>query len=466
MDLGSFITDLAAIVGPRHVLSEAGDLAPYQTAARYGGGRALAVVRPDSAEQVAAILRLCHLHKVRLVPQGANTGLVGASVPDGSGEQLVLSLSRLTGLFDLDVANRAVTVGAGWDLDRLNEKLAPHGLWFPIDISASPSVGGMISTNAGGSRVLRYGDARRNVLSLQVVLPDGSIAGDLKGLRKNSTGLDFKQLFIGTGGSFGIVTAAVLDLQPLPKQTVTALVVPRDLDAIGPIQALLDGQAGEFLSAFESMSGPALKAALHHRPQLRNPFGGPPPEETLLVELMSTTGADQLDLEALLLAVLEQGYESGLIADAIPGPPAELWALRHAISEGLRGLGRVIGLDISLARGKMSAFRAEATEWVRANHPGLLICGFGHRGDGGDHFNLVIPKEVDADYPPDRVDGVRRGIYDLLVGRYEGSYSGEHGVGPVNLAHHQIHADPAQQALARLLQNHLDGDGLLGRVRW
>ncbi len=459
--------DLAAIVGHRHVLTDAADMGPFVQAARYSGGRARLVVLPADAEQVSAVLRLCRERGVPVVPQGANTGLVGASTPDAGGRQVVLSLKRLTGLFDLDRANRAVAVGAGWDLDSLNQRLEPHGLFFPVDISSAPSVGGMIATNAGGSRVLRYGDMRRNVLALQAVLPDGTVVGDLRGLRKNSTGLDLKQLFIGTGGSFGIVTAALLDLALLPRQVTTALVVPRDEEAVNDLMALVEARAGEFLSAFESMSGPALSAALHHRPQLRNPFTGAVPEETILVELMSATARDTgLDLEALLLSVLEEGYEAGIISDAIPGPAAELWALRHAISEGLRGLGRVIGLDVSVSRGRMSAFRAAASAWVRAHFPELLICGFGHRGDGGDHFNLVIPRDQDTAYPPERVAAVREGVYRLLVEEFQGSYSAEHGIGPVNLSHHQRFADPAQQAMARLLQSHLDPDGLLGRVRW
>ncbi|MFV3074440.1 FAD-binding oxidoreductase [Niveispirillum fermenti] len=467
--LAPSLTDgLAAIVGARHVLADPADMAPYVSAARYGGGRARLVVAPADAAQLSAVLRLCQARGVPTVPQGANTGLVGASTPDGSGAQVVLSLRRLTGTFDLDLDNRAVTVGAGWDLDSLNQRLEPHGLWFPVDISASPSVGGMIATNAGGSRVLRYGDMRRNVLSLEAVLADGRIVGDRRGLRKNSTGLDLKQLFIGTGGSFGIVATAVLDLQPLPRQMATALVVPADTGAINGLLALLERRAGEYLSAFESMSGPALAAALHHRPQLRNPFGGGPvPAETILVELMSATEPGTgLDLDALLLSILEQGYGDGVIADAIPGPPADLWALRHAISEGLRGLGRVIGLDISVARGRMSAFRAAASDWVHQHHPDLLVCGFGHRGDGGDHFNLVIPRAVDADWPADRVEAVRHGLYRLLVDGFDGSYSAEHGIGPVNLSFHRTFADPVQQSLARLLQDHLDPAGLLGRVRW
>lgn len=460
-------TALVAIVGPRHVLADHDDMAPYASGSRYGGGRAGLVVRPSDTAQVAAILRHCHAEGVVIVPQGANTGLVGASVPDAGGQQVVLSLKRLTEPFQLDATNRSVTVGAGVELDCLNERLAPHGLWFPLDISASPSVGGMIATNAGGSRVLRYGDVRRNVLAVQAVLPDGTIAGDLRALRKNSAGLDLKQIFIGTGGSLGIVTAAVLDLQPLPRQSATALVVPRDGEAIDALIALFEARAGEFLSAFESMSGPALSAALHHRPQLRNPFSGPPPDETILVELMSATDTvTGLDVEALLLTTLEQGYEAGIIADAIPGPPADLWTLRHSISEGLRGLGRVIGLDISLPRRQMTAFRAAASAWVRNHYPDLLICNFGHRGDGGDHFNLVIPKDHVAAFPAKNVTAIRAALYHLLVQDFGGSYSAEHGIGPINLPFHHQFADPAQQFISRLIQQRLDPGGLLGRVRW
>jgi FAD/FMN-containing dehydrogenase len=276
---------LAAMLGPGAVLTDPADLEKYETGWRYGKGRALLVVRPASTAQVSQVLAFCRERGLRVLPQGANTGLVGASVPDPGGRMVVLSLERLNHRLALDELDRTVTVDAGVLLSALNEALAEHGLTFPVDLPADPQIGGMIAANTGGARLLRYGDVRRNLLGLEVVLADGRVVDALTALRKNNTGLDFKQLFTGTSGVFGVITGAVLQVTPLPRQRAAALVgVQHGPAALGLLQALEHGLS-ELLAAFEVMSRASLEPVFGGRAQLRNPFGATLAPYTVLVEL-------------------------------------------------------------------------------------------------------------------------------------------------------------------------------------
>jgi len=277
--------ELSALLGPGAVLSDPSDLEKYETGWRYGKGKALLMARPASTGEVVATLAFCRRHGLRVLAQGANTGLVGASVPDSSGRMVVLSLERLNKRLQVDVLDRTVTVDAGVLLSTLNEALAEHGLTFPVDLPADPQIGGMIAANTGGARLLRYGDVRRNLLGLEVVLADGRVVDALTALRKNNTGLDFKQLFTGTSGVFGIITGAVLQLAPLPRQRATALVGLQDgRAALNSLQAL-EHSLSELLAAYEVMSANALGPVFEGPAPLRNPFGAPLAPYPVLVEL-------------------------------------------------------------------------------------------------------------------------------------------------------------------------------------
>ena len=462
------IRDLGAIVGDGAVLQSSAETEKYERGYRYGSGRALAIVRPAAVAELATVVRYCFAHDLKIVPQGANTGLVGASTPDDSGGQLLVSLDRLRGMEAFDVHNRTASARAGTRLSELNREVGQHELFYPIDLGSDPTLGGMVATNTGGSRLVRYGDVQRNLLGLEVVLADAdaTVLTDLTGLRKDNSGVDLKQLFVGTSGSFGIITRVQVELHRLPRQTAVALVVPTSHAAVPELLAMFEAEAGDLLAAFEGMSANAMAAAFEHNRRLRNPFSSAElPAYALLVELSSTLSPAHLDLSELLTQLLGRfmGGPDPLVKDACFGRPEDFWAIRHSISDGLRRAGAVIGFDISVPRSRLPALRADLVGALTAQYPQLRICDFGHCGDGGDHFNLVWPSSA-GPYDAVAVDAVRQLIYDRVVRGYGGSFSAEHGVGPHNILYYKRYASPADRMLAGRLKHLCDPKGLLGTV--
>ncbi|HVW70918.1 MAG TPA: FAD-binding oxidoreductase [Steroidobacteraceae bacterium] len=462
------LRDLSAIVGEGAILHSPADTEQYERGYRYGAGHALAIARPATVAELAGLVRYCFAHDLKIVPQGANTGLVGSSTPDASGGQLVVSLDRLRGVETIDVHNRTAIVRAGTRLSELNRAAGLYDLSFPIDLGSDPSLGGMVATNTGGSRLVRYGDVQRNLLGLEVVLADAdaTILTDLTGLRKDNSGVDSKQLFVGTGGSFGIIARVQVELHRIPRQSAVALIEPTSHAAIPALVALLESEAGEFLAAFEGMSANAMEAAFAHNGRLRNPFAGEVlPPYAVLVELASTVGAEYLDLSELLTQLLAKAMEGGepLVKDARFGPSEELWAIRHSISDGVRALGAIVAFDISVPRSQLPALRADLIGLLTEAYPQLRICDFGHCGDGGDHFNLVWPSGA-GPYDAPVVGRVRELIYDRVVRGYGGSFSAEHGVGPHNATYYKRYASAAERQLAGRLKQLCDPKGILGTV--
>lgn len=463
---GSLDTDLRRLLGDDAVLTAPEDLVRYEEGWRYGKGRALLAVRPSTAAQVAATLAVCRAAGVQVVPQGANTGLVGASTPDGSGRMAVLSLERLNRRLEIDPVNRTAKVDGGVLLSTLNEALAPHGLMFPIDLGADPTIGGMIATNTGGTRLLKYGDVRHNLLGIEVALADGTLIEDLNQLRKNNTGLDLKQLFVGTSGVFGVITGAVVQVVPVPAQRATALVGCASGEAALALLRNLERDLADVFTAFEVISADALIPVFVHHEGLRNPYGATrPPAYTALVELASTLPAAALDLPGLLEerlgAFLETGAGEG-ITDIFMGRVEDLWAIRHHISEGLRQEGRVLAFDISVPRSRMAAFTEAARTLLAAEYPFVRCCDFGHWGDGGTHLNLVW-SEPDAPRPAaDLVPELQSRIYDLAVKEFAGSYSAEHGVGPHNQRFYEAYTPIPVRALSGAIKSHLDPLRIMG----
>lgn len=433
------LEQLRALVDDSGLLTDEADKRPYEIGARYDEGKAAFVVRPRTTEEVSRVLSFCVKNRMPIVPQAGNTGLVRGSTPDGSGSQGVLSLDRLTGGFDLDRVNRSVRVGAGMRLSDLNARLEDDGLFFPIDLGADPRLGGMMATNTGGSRFLRYGDVRRNTLGLVVVLADeaGTILDLSTPLRKNNTGVDWKQLFIGTSGTFGVITECVLNVEPLPRQSATALLVPSSDNKIPALLTAMEDALGHDLSAFEGMSGNAMRAAFNHVPSLRNPFSaGEVPAFAILAEISRTNSprVGEQSLDALLETVLAEIWEApdAPLADALVGPPSEIWALRHAISEGVQRAGRLISFDLSFRRGDLMRFLAHMKAELPKRFPQIAICDFGHIGDGGVHFNLIVERNdarlADAAFE----DALRDWVVSVCVEDFQGSYSAEHAIGRKN----------------------------------
>lgn len=461
-----FIEDARSCVGEPHVLHNPKDMEPYVLAARYGRGQALAVLRPSTTDEVSQLIKLAKTHHVRLIPQGSNTSLTLSATPQDERHDAVLSSLRLKEVFELDVLERTLRVSSGYRLSEINERLSQHGLWFPIDLSADPTVGGMLAANTGGTRLVRYGDVRHNTLGLSVVLaePAGEVLKWPNALAKNNTGIDGKQLFIGTSGAFGMITEVTLRVHPLPTQYAVALIAPTSEEAVMHLLQAISTRFHDVLSAFEGMSRHAVELALAHVPNLRAPFQQGLPEYMLLVELSSTLSRDMLSLSDAFESFLADHFGEW-IEDAIVGADESLWALRHSLSEGLRARGQVIGFDIALKRIDFSRFRAEARSLLEKQFPQVEIADFGHVGDGGMHFNLVWPKEL-GPLPEDIKNAIREAMYDLVVHRFQGSFSAEHGIGPYLQEQYDRYTPPEIKAFATRLEEAFNPKHLLSVTRF
>lgn len=429
-DNGAFRDLVAAGQG---IVTDPRDLLAYETGARHDKGHAAVVLRPENTKETSAVLARCADQGIAVIPQSGNTGLVSGSTPDASGKQIVLSLDRMNTLFDLNLRNRSVRVGAGMRLSDLNARLAPHGLFFPVDLGADPMIGGMLSTNTGGCRFLRYGDVRANTLGMTVALADaeGTVLTCGGSLRKNNVGVDWKHVFIGTSGAFGVITEAILNLEPVPRQSATAILVPSSLERTPEILFRLERMLGPRLSAFEGMSGNAVRHALDHASSLRNPFpGGAVPDFMVMVEASQSweRRAGELSLDDVLEHCLADIWEddTGLLSDGFLGRPEEIWALRHGVSEGVKAAGYLYAFDLSFDRGVLCEFLTFMRQDLAERFPDLECCDFGHFGDGGVHFNLVRTEGHGGD---DYEARLRRHVFDVCVLQFGGSFSAEHGIG-------------------------------------
>lgn len=454
--------ELASLVGAAHVVTDPDVVAPYNDDGRTGAGQAKYVVRPGSVKAVSALVRWAAARGIRLIPQGRRSGLVGAGLGSGK-DDVIVSLERLTAAPVIDRANRTARVEAGVALSTLNAAAAERGLTFPIDLAADPAVGGMIASNTGGARLLRYGDVRRNLLSLDMVRSDadGTVVTLGRPVWKDSGGLDLKQLAIGGSGSTGFVTAATLALHPLPTTRITALIA---LDSISPaidLLLMMESAFGALLTAFEGISELALQAALKHSHHLVDPFAGKRPRYVVLVELSAGAMFTADVLEELLGKLLVP-----LIGDTIRDVKIDrgnrLWAIRHAVPDGLRAAGRVTACDIAVPRGAVPDFRRLAIKRIAAISERLVLHDFGHIGDGGVHANMVW---AHGGPPFDRpaAEAARAAVLATAVEDFGGSFSAEHGVGPANIAAYARFIPASQRALAGSIQR-LMAPIAMGRV--
>lgn len=465
-DTAVLIGSLRAILDAGQVLTDAEDLPTYRSDGRgAAGGVPIAVARPSSTRQVSELMRVAARNGVRIIVQGGRTGLAGAGLASEGAGDLIVSLDRLSRHIEIDPVNRTATVDAGVRLSALNALAAEHGLYFPIDLGADPSIGGMIAANTGGARLLRYGDVRANLMAVDMVRADanGSILSLGAPLWKNNTGLDLKQLLVGSGGSTGIITRATIALQRRPALQITALIALRDPAAALPLLLAMEAGFGTLLSAFEGMSARAMAAALSHVPGLRPPFANLPPYAVLL-ELAAGAVFDADSLEERLAVILEPLMDGAAapVVDVAVDHRDGLWAIRHAIPEGLRASGTVVACDISLRRGDVMRFRADMAARLAAEAPTLEAHDFGHIGDGGLHYNLVWPQAAGT---PDAamIERARTLIFDTVVNEYGGSFSAEHGIGPRNIAHYLRFVPADVRALAGAVQ-HLIAPVPLGRI--
>jgi FAD/FMN-containing dehydrogenase len=451
-----FLAELRAIVGAPHVLTEPGEVAPYGTdwRGRYQG-QPLCVVRPGTAQEVAAVVSACAAQGVAIVPQGGNTGLCGGATPIG-GEVLV-SLTRLNRVRAIDTDNNTMIVEAGCTLAAVQEAAAAAGRLFPLSLAAegTATIGGNLATNAGGVQVLRYGNARELCLGLEVVLPDGRLWDGLRGLRKDNTGYDLKQMFIGAEGTLGLITAAVLKLFSRPRQTATAwATVATPAQAVALLTRLRESIGGR-VTAFELVGRPALDLVLKHIPDSRDPL----PERAawqVLIELSDTMESDiDAALEATLLAALAAG-ELGDVAIARSEAQARaLWALRENISEAQKIEGVSIKHDISVPVSRLPEFIARADAALAAAFPGVRIVCFGHLGDGNLHYNQSKPLAQDNAEFIAQTAAVNRVVHDLAH-ELGGSISAEHGLGQLKRDELPRYKSAVEMEMMRALKRAFD----------
>ncbi|MGH6867361.1 MAG: FAD-binding oxidoreductase [Methylocella sp.] len=451
-----------AIVGAKHVIADAPGMEGFLREPRDRfHGLALCVVRPGSTREVAEVLKLCQQTATPVVPQGGNTGLVGGQVPLGPGNQIVLSLGRMRRLREIDLASNTMTVEAGMILSRVQEEAARVGRLFPLSLAAEGSctIGGNLATNAGGTNVIAYGTARDLVLGLEVVLAGGRILSDLSKLKKNNTGYDLKNLFIGSEGTLGIITAAVLKLYPKPRAIETAFI---GLGSPRAALALLDlarDIAGGEITSFELIPRIGLDFVLAHfdaREVLRGKH-----RWYVLLELSSQSVEG---LAARLLALLEAANEKHIIDDAAvaasQGQRENFWKLRELLPDAQRYEGGSIKTDISVAIADIPAFLDEAEHAVTSAIPGARLVAFGHAGDGNIHCNVSQPIGADRQAFLARWDEINAIVHGLVVAR-KGSISAEHGIGQLKRDLLRQVKDKTAMEVMRAIKQTLDPNNIL-----
>jgi FAD/FMN-containing dehydrogenase len=454
----TLLTDLRAAVGDAHVL-QGGDLGAYERDWRKRWhGRALAVVRPGSTTEVAAVLRACARHGAAVVPQGGNTGLVGGSVPDDSGTQVLLNLGRLNRVRAIDAANLTMTVEAGCVLQTAQEAAEAAGLLLPLSLAAEGSctLGGNLSTNAGGTQVLRYGNARELCLGLEVVTPDGQVWDGLSGLRKDNTGYDLRHLYIGSEGTLGVITAAVMRLYPQPAASMTALAACDSVVQCVALLQLAQGRAAASLTGFEVISDCALSLVRKHFPQIPQPL--PPAPWTVLLEISDAESADHA--RTIFEGLLEAALEAGVITDAAVASSVaqsrSMWHLRESISMAQAEEGLNIKHDIALPVSRIPMFVASTDAALEQAFPGARLVNFGHLGDGNLHYNVQVPADGSpAEFLARHEHAVNALVYDA-VQAHGGSISAEHGIGALKREELARRKSPVALSLMRAIKRALD----------
>jgi FAD/FMN-containing dehydrogenase len=465
----SLVEALCAAVGAANVFSADADREPYETDWRKRfHGHALAVVRPGSTAEVAAIVAACRSHGASIVAQGGNTGLVGGSVPDASGRQVLLSTARMNRIRSLDISNLTLVAEAGCVLQRVQDEAAASGLMFALSLAAEGSctIGGNLSTNAGGTQVLRYGNAREQCLGLEVVTAEGRVWDGLSALRKDNTGYDLRDLLIGSEGTLAIITAAALKLHPRPAATLTALASLPTLAAATTLLALAHERLGPGLTGFEVMNDFSLDLVRRHFAQLRQPLA--PAPWTVLIEL--SDAESDTHASAALEALLGLALDRGLIDDTAIATSLEqanaMWHLRESIPLAQSAEGANVKHDIALPISAIAEFVAATDAALVRAFPGVRLVDFGHLGDGNLHYNVQGPGgSAGAEFVARHEASINAIVYDAVVAR-GGSISAEHGIGSLKREELVERKSPVALDMMRAIKSALDPSGVLnpGRV--
>jgi FAD/FMN-containing dehydrogenase len=467
--MSSLVERLRAIVGAANVLT-AGDLGAWeQDWRKRARGKAFAVVRPASTAEVAQVVKACADSGHSIVPQGGNTGLVVGATPDATGHQVVLSLARMNVVRGIDADNLTMTVDAGCILQAVQEAAQAAGLFFPLSLAAEGSctIGGNLSTNAGGTQVLRYGNARELCLGLEVVTAQGEVWNGLTGLRKDNTGYDLRDLFIGSEGTLGVITAATLKLHPPPSAILTAWAAVPGVQQAVRLLTLARRELGAGLTGFEMMGQFALSLVAKHFTQIRVPFV----EATPYCVLLENSGHEsEMHARAQFERLLEIAIEDGCVTDAVVAENLaqahQLWHIRESIPLAQAEESLNIKHDISLPVSRIPAFCQETDALLAREIPGVRLVNFGHLGDGNLHYNVQSPEGGDpAAFLREQEKRINRLVYDQ-VAKFDGSISAEHGIGSLKVDELPHYKSPVALALMRCVKQALDPKNLLnpGRV--
>jgi FAD/FMN-containing dehydrogenase len=462
----ALVAELEAVVGARYVLRDTADVEPYfMDWIGRNSGEALCVVRPGSAQEVAEIVRICAYHGEPVFPQGGNTGVVTGSIPLKGGHGVLLSLSRLKAIRALDKPNNSMTVEAGLTLAEVQSTAASIDRLFPLSLSAEGTcqIGGNVSTNAGGTGVLRYGNARDLVLGLEVVLADGTVWNGLKTLRKDNTGYDLKNLFIGSEGTLGIVTAVSLKLFPRPRQLAGAWIGVPDVSAAGGLLATFQERFDAALTTFELISGPQAAIIYAHVPDARSPL---PDYHPWIVFAELSSPLSSADLEAELTTALAEAAEAGLVRDAAIAQSErqarDFWRIRHGVSEANRRQGLNFTHDVAVPISRIGDFLAQADAETTRRFAGAEVYVVSHMGDGNVHYTVTFQPDRVAELAPGIDLGARvtEMIHDLAVA-CGGSFGAEHGIGQRYRASLKRYKSSIELAMFRQLKQALDPAGVL-----
>ncbi|GKS88635.1 MULTISPECIES: FAD-binding oxidoreductase [unclassified Acidovorax] len=464
--MSTLIDTLRQTVGAAHVLTE-GDLTAWeQDWRRRARGKALAVVRPGSTQEVAAVVRACAAAGTAIVPQGGNTGLAVGSIPDETGTQVLLSLTRLNAIRAVDADNLTLTVEAGAILQNVQDAAEKAGLLFPLSLAAEGSctIGGNLATNAGGTQVVRYGNTRDLCLGLEVVTPQGEVWDGLKGLRKDNTGYDLRDLFIGSEGTLGIITAATMKLYPQPAASLTAWAAVPSMEHAVQLLALAHKHLGAGLTGFEVMGRFALSLVAKHMPQLRVPFIDQE-DVPYGVLLENSDSESEAHARTRFESLLETAFEAGCVTDAVVAENLaqahQLWHIRENIPLAQAEEGLNIKHDISVQIPRIPAFVEYADALLQREIPGVRLVNFGHLGDGNLHYNVQAPAEGDAKaFLRDEEARVNHLVYEA-VAQFGGSFSAEHGVGALKVDKLEKYQSPVALSMMRAIKGALDPQGLM-----
>jgi FAD/FMN-containing dehydrogenase len=455
---------LSELLGTDGLLTEPGAFEPFLSDHRkLYNGRALAVAVPRSTEDVSRLLAFCNEHRIGVVPHGGNTSYCGGATPDESGRQVVLSLRRLNRIRKVEPLNHSLVAESGCILADVQRAADEADRFFPLSLGAEGScqIGGNLSTNAGGTNVVRYGMTRDLVLGLEVVLADGRVLSSLDALRKDNTGYDIKQLFVGAEGTLGVITAASLKLFPSIRASATAFAAVPDVQAAVTLLSELRGASGDTVSSFELIPRIGVDLTTRHIPGVTDPLDRAY-DWYVLCELTSSRATEAL--ATLLEEALADALERGVILDAVVARSERerqsLWKMRETIPEAQRIDGASLKHDVSLPIPVLPQFVAKAAAWLAANVPDGRLVAYGHVGDGNLHFNLNQAPGADRAGFLAREEAIRRVIHDL-VREFGGSFSAEHGIGRLKVGELERYASPVELDLMRAVKRAFDPNGIL-----